>query len=832
MKRFLLWVAVGCWCLGSGARAAEPVDDFVKAYGLIQQADAMQAAGQATDARDKYQQAQALLQTLHQAHPDWNPKVIQFRLHYVAKKLEALPSPTPVAAAPAPTAAPTEPTGPAPDIQRLQQLVAEAEQRIQQLESQRSVLEARLREALTAQPAAVDPRALAKAEARVLELQKENDLLKVTLQQEQAKFAQAITGTIQQQAQTELAAAREQLAKQAETLKALQQERDLLQQRLQALEAQAATAHADLTAENATLRQQLAERDALQRHLQRAEAQWAAERALTEKLRAQNDALEQKVAELIALRNIHADNKTIDLTPPVAPEEHSQLLRQLAQLQDALQAARTDAAEQRARAQQLADANAALETRLRALAQRQQEASAATDQFEQRLAQAQSELAAAQARLTETQARANQLASANQALEAQLRLAHLALAGEDSRDVQARLGAQLEAMQEQVATEHARAAKLLTEKTALERRVQELEAAAATAQAQVSSLQEQLNAARAEAAAARALVAQLQAAVAELEQQRRAWDLEHARLDIKLASAAPGLPASSSEDAQKVRQLEEQREQLQRRVAELTEALHLAHEQADVDKTDELKQQIEALQAKLAAYEAQRVPYTPEELALFNKPGASTPPPEARQAASPPKPLPPEAQELIEAARAAFAAGRFEEAANYSRRILQFDQNHPVALANLAAVEIEQRRFEEAEQHLRQALAAQPNDAHAWSQLGYLKFLQEQPDAAIEALGRAVKLEPDRAEFQNYLGLALNQKGLRAQAESALRRAVQLSPGYASAHYNLAVMYAQQHPPFGALARWHYQRALQAGHPPNPEFEQLLEELRNARATP
>lgn len=830
MKRFLLWVGVVCWCVGSGAHAAEAVDDFVKAYGLIQQADALQAGGQGGAAREKYQQAHDLLQTLRETHPDWNPKVIQFRLNYVAKKLEALPPPAPTAASLPPAAAPTPPAGPAPELQQLQQVVARAEARIQQLESQRTVLEARLREALTAQPAAVDPRALARAEARVLELQKENDLLKVTLQQEQARFTQAIAGTIQQQAQTELTAAREQLARQAETLQALQQERDLLQQRLQALEAQTQTAHAELADENTTLRQQLAEREALQRSLQLAETQLAAERALTEKLRAQNDALEQKVAELIALRNINADGKTIDLTPPaVSPEEHTRLLLQVARLREDLQAAQRDAAEQRGRAQQLAEANAELETRLRALARRQQEASAATDQFEQRLSRAQADLAAAQARLNEAQGRADQLASANQALEAQLRLAHLALASDNSRDGRARLGAQLAVLQQQLTTERARASKLLAEKTALEQRVGELEAESAAAQARVASLQEQLQAARAEAAAARALVAQLQAAVAELEQQRRAWDQEHARLDIKLASAAPGLPAGGSDDAQKIRQLEEQREQLQRRVQELTEALHLAHEQADVDKSDELKQQIEALQARLAAYEAQRVPYTAEELALFNKPGAS-PPPETRQAAAPAKPLPPEAQKLVEAARSAFAAGRYDEAAEYSRKVLEFDENNAVALVNLAAIEIEQRRFDEAEPHLRKALAVQPNDAHALSQFGYLKFLQEQPDAAIEALSRAVKLEPDRAEFQNYLGLALNQKGLRAQAESALRRAVQLSPGYASAHYNLAVLYAKQQPPFGALARWHYQRALQAGHPPNAELEALLESLRHDRA--
>jgi len=42
-------------------------------------------------------------------------------------------------------------------------------------------LEAKLKEALAAQPAAVDPRELAKAQEQVKDLQKENELLKFSL---------------------------------------------------------------------------------------------------------------------------------------------------------------------------------------------------------------------------------------------------------------------------------------------------------------------------------------------------------------------------------------------------------------------------------------------------------------------------------------------------------------------------------------------------------------------------------------------------------------------------------------------------------------------------
>jgi TPR repeat protein len=55
---------------------------------------------------------------------------------------------------------------------------------------------------------------------------------------------------------------------------------------------------------------------------------------------------------------------------------------------------------------------------------------------------------------------------------------------------------------------------------------------------------------------------------------------------------------------------------------------------------------------------------------------------------------------------------------------------------------------------------------------------------------------------------------------------VQIQPGHAAAHNNLAVVYATQMPPAIALARWHYQKAMSAGHPRNAELEKILEERR------
>ena len=60
-------------------------------------------------------------------------------------------------------------------------------EQVQQLETDKILLQAKLKEALAVQPAAVDPRELSKAEERVKSLLKENELLKAGLAQEQAR---------------------------------------------------------------------------------------------------------------------------------------------------------------------------------------------------------------------------------------------------------------------------------------------------------------------------------------------------------------------------------------------------------------------------------------------------------------------------------------------------------------------------------------------------------------------------------------------------------------------------------------------------------------------
>jgi tetratricopeptide (TPR) repeat protein len=310
-----------------------------------------------------------------------------------------------------------------------------------------------------------------------------------------------------------------------------------------------------------------------------------------------------------------------------------------------------------------------------------------------------------------------------------------------------------------------------------------------------------LEAVRAENALLKKQIAELKLAAAKAPDVTRIQDDERqARLQV----------AALQSDAQ-VRQLE--KAALENRIKKLQAAAARPAPPAPVAK---LNDEIKTLRGRIAVDEAQAVPYTAEELALFQ-----TPAPVARKKAA--NEMPAGSAALVAQAQSFFVAREFNRAETNYLQILQRDPGNVAALGNLAAIEMEEGKLDDAEKNLKAALAQNPDDAYNLSKLGYLKFQQGKYDDALDALGRAAKLDPQNPEIQNYLGVALSHKGLRVSAETALRKAIQLDPNYAAAQNNLAVIYLSQSPPLVQLARWHYQKALDAGQPRNPDFEKALD---------
>jgi tetratricopeptide (TPR) repeat protein len=319
-------------------------------------------------------------------------------------------------------------------------------------------------------------------------------------------------------------------------------------------------------------------------------------------------------------------------------------------------------------------------------------------------------------------------------------------------------------------------------------------------------------------------IKQARAQIAQMKSNADILALEKIALErrVQQLTTATNSSASIAAYESRIRELTQDRNNL-------IERLDLANQQKAGGNSPELVAQLAALnsevsklRSRLAVAEAQPVPFTEEELAFFKTtvPAPAKPSAEKRSI----KEMPAGTAELVTSAQQHFARQEFDQAEADYQKILDRDQNNGIALANLATIELQQGKLEEAEKHIQAALALSPDDAYNLSTLGFLKFRQGKYDEALNNLSRAAQLDPNNPEIQNYLGVTLGHQGQRKQAETALRRAIQMAPNYAPAHNNLAVLYLAHTPPLAELARWHYQKALEAGQPRNPDLEKALAE--------
>lgn len=168
--------------MGLKAREGQKdVDDlYIEVYNTILGADEAWQMGKKRDAYELYQRAQGYLENIKKEFPNWNQKLVDFRLSYVKTKMQQFDPPTSV------DTPPTSPTEGTPARPNAPENASDAEIRslktqLAQLEKIRDDLDARLREATSAQPANVDPRELQKAEKTIAELTQTNALLKIQL---------------------------------------------------------------------------------------------------------------------------------------------------------------------------------------------------------------------------------------------------------------------------------------------------------------------------------------------------------------------------------------------------------------------------------------------------------------------------------------------------------------------------------------------------------------------------------------------------------------------------------------------------------------------------
>jgi len=394
----------------------------------------------------------------------------------------------------------------------------------------------------------------------------------------------------------------------------------------------------------------------------------------------------------------------------------------------------------------------------------------------------------------------------------------------------AALRSALETANQQLAQQRQSAGRAALDQTEVRTRLDQLQAAADRSTALTAEnelLKKQLEEVRRQPAAAGSnedLTRQLAQARAQIALLQSDQEMLRAQRGVNnpgtnvLAPAA--VSSATPKQAARLRQLERERDEFEQQLKAAKKELNSRKEVASAARMAQLEKDLESYRARVTTLEARVVPFTVEELALFSKPTPTLTGGTTKSAAAPTSPT---VTKLVSEAQRQAAAGQIDQAATTLQQAAREPGTNISALSALAATQVAQNHLEEAEKILAQALAASPNDAASLSLLGALKHRQGKFDEAVEILSRAAIADPKNAEVQNYLGLSLSQKGLRAPAETALRKAIQLQPNYASAHYNLAVVYLSQQPPMIELARWHYQKALATGQTPSPDFEKTLE---------
>jgi len=296
-----------------------------------------------------------------------------------------------------------------------------------------------------------------------------------------------------------------------------------------------------------------------------------------------------------------------------------------------------------------------------------------------------------------------------------------------------------------------------------------------------------------------------------------------------LADAEAHRDQSAAEWRTKLAEVERQKDELQTKLAATPPAV--APQPAAPVATEDGT--VEQLRARLAVLEAQAVPYTPEELAVLKKDQVPPPAQLSSQAPSPTaehkhvshsrKELPPGTGTLMDEVDRSAAQHDYATAEKILQEILHQDPNTVYALEYLANAQLILGQASECEKTVAHALALDPDDPPCLQFLGILRYNQKKLDESLNALSRSAKyLATTNPATQFYLGKVLQEKGLRSAAETAFRKTLEVEPNYSDAHYNLAFVYATEKPPSLALARWHYQRAVDLGHEKSQELERLL----------
>ena len=129
--------------------------------------------------------------------------------------------------------------------------------------------------------------------------------------------------------------------------------------------------------------------------------------------------------------------------------------------------------------------------------------------------------------------------------------------------------------------------------------------------------------------------------------------------------------------------------------------------------------------------------------------------------------------------------GKFREAEDSFKKVLLLKPDLAVTHLNLGGLLNILGRLEEAEVSVNNAIKFQHNFPEAFNSLAIILNGLYRTEEAEQNFKKAIELKPDYAEAYNNLGVLLNKIGRLKEAELNYLKATELKSDYVMAHYNL-----------------------------------------------
>lgn len=147
-------------------------------------------------------------------------------------------------------------------------------------------------------------------------------------------------------------------------------------------------------------------------------------------------------------------------------------------------------------------------------------------------------------------------------------------------------------------------------------------------------------------------------------------------------------------------------------------------------------------------------------------------------------------------------AGRYAEAEELYRRVLEIRPGTAGDHSNLGGALAGQGKVDEALEHYRKALELDDDDPYALNNLAMALAARGDPERAVEMLEKAVEVEPAYPEAHHNLGLIRAGQKRHDDAIGHYRDALVHNPSYSRAHTDLGTALAATGDVDGAIEHW------------------------------